>query len=35
MILRVPGDAVLLRAARMEGDDFPDETCCGSGLVRK
>ena len=26
MILRVPGEAVLLRAAPMERDDFPDET---------
>jgi hypothetical protein len=30
MILRVPGDAVLLRAARMEWDDFPAETYWGT-----
>jgi len=33
MILRVPGDAVLLRAARMERHDFPDEMYCGPCLV--
>ena len=30
MILRVPGDAVLLRAAPMERDDFPVETYWGT-----
>jgi hypothetical protein len=35
MILRVPGEAVLLRAAPMERHDFRDETYRRLSLIRK